>query len=134
MASTRGRLRNDFPAASSSVARSTSVGSGAPQSVSSEAARLVEGSSHDPASKTATDSRSAWTERAPRSAPRRALRLTFTVYRRGLGPKVVAPPTQSGDRDEPARARPVPFWRHGLAPPPEISLRLRVEAVPLLRA
>src|SRR3954466_11908129 len=28
------------------------------------------------------------------------------------------PPVQIGERLEPARARPVPFWRHGLAPPP----------------
>src|SRR3954465_14110007 len=28
------------------------------------------------------------------------------------------PPVQIGERDEPARARPGPFWRHGLAPPP----------------
>src|SRR5215210_3275335 len=41
------------------------------------------------------------------------------------------PPVQRGERIEPARARPVPFWRHGLAPPPRTSPRVRVDAVPL---
>src|SRR6478672_2111627 len=40
------------------------------------------------------------------------------------------PPVHTGERDEPARARPVPFWRHGLAPPPRTSPRVFVEAVP----
>src|SRR3954467_2702249 len=35
-----------------------------------------------------------------------------------------------GERAEPARARPVPFWRHGLAPPPRTSPRVLVDAVP----
>src|SRR3954454_23431382 len=44
------------------------------------------------------------------------------------------PPVQIGDRDEPARARPVPFWRQGLAPPPRTSPRVLVAAVPRRRA
>src|SRR4051794_35666431 len=44
------------------------------------------------------------------------------------------PPVQIGERDEPARARPVPFWRHGLAPPPRTSPRVFVEWVPWRRA
>src|SRR3954454_11823125 len=44
------------------------------------------------------------------------------------------PPGHSGDRLEPARARPVPFWRHGLAPPPETMPRVLVECVPWRRA
>src|SRR5881398_2424268 len=44
------------------------------------------------------------------------------------------PPAHSGERTEPARARPVPFWRHGFAPPPATSPRVRVEAVPARRA
>src|SRR5277367_3103601 len=39
-----------------------------------------------------------------------------------------------GERLEPARARPVPFWRHGLAPPPETMPRVLVAAVPRRRA
>src|SRR5579862_7342695 len=39
-----------------------------------------------------------------------------------------------GERLEPARARPVPFWRQGLAPPPETAPRVFVAAVPRLRA
>src|SRR6202035_3972618 len=35
---------------------------------------------------------------------------------------------------EPARARPVPFWRQGLAPPPETIARVLVAAVPRRRA
>src|SRR6476646_2080613 len=44
------------------------------------------------------------------------------------------PPVQIGERDEPARARPVPFWRHGLAPPPRTWPRVFVEWVPWRRA
>src|SRR3954467_3118463 len=39
-----------------------------------------------------------------------------------------------GERDDPARARPVPFWRHGLAPPPRTLPRVLVECVPWRRA
>src|SRR6202167_4774027 len=39
-----------------------------------------------------------------------------------------------GERLEPARARPVPFWRPGLAPPPETRPRVLVAAVPRRRA
>src|SRR5271169_3327617 len=39
-----------------------------------------------------------------------------------------------GERFEPARARPVPFWRQGLAPPPETMPRVLVAAVPRRRA
>src|SRR4051794_9182509 len=39
-----------------------------------------------------------------------------------------------GERDEPWRARPVPFWRNGLAPPPETSPRVFVAWVPRRRA
>src|SRR5271169_4831254 len=35
-----------------------------------------------------------------------------------------------GERIEPARARPVPFCRHGFFPPPEIKPRVLVDAVP----
>src|SRR5580704_3478502 len=44
------------------------------------------------------------------------------------------PPVQIGEREEPARARPVPFWRHGLAPPPDTWPRVFVDAVPCRRA
>src|SRR6266576_1436753 len=44
------------------------------------------------------------------------------------------PPRHCGERIEPWRARPVPFWRHGLAPPPETSPRVLVDAVPCRRA
>src|SRR4051794_3709364 len=44
------------------------------------------------------------------------------------------PPVQIGLRDEPARARPVPFWRQGFAPPPRTLPRVLVECVPWRRA
>src|SRR3954470_10388837 len=44
------------------------------------------------------------------------------------------PPVQIGERLDPARARPVPFWRHGLAPPPRTMPRVLVAAVPWRRA
>src|SRR4051794_26196303 len=46
----------------------------------------------------------------------------------------VPPPVHTGERDEPARARPVPFWRHGLAPPPRTMPRVLVACVPWRRA
>ena len=83
---------------------------------------------------TATLPRRACTLSAARSARRRVLRFTFTVYPRGVGPKATPPPVQCGMRIDPARARPVPFWRHGFAPPPLTSPRVRVDAVPRRRA
>src|SRR3954466_2399321 len=44
------------------------------------------------------------------------------------------PPPHNGERIEPARARPVPFCRHGLAPPPRTWPRVLVDAVPWRRA
>src|SRR4051794_6756590 len=44
------------------------------------------------------------------------------------------PPAQCGARIEPWRARPVPFWRHGLAPPPRTLPRVLVACVPCRRA
>ena len=85
-------------------------------------------------SKIAIELRSACTDSALRNAARRSLRLTLKVYLRGEGPKIVPPPTQIGERDEPARARPVPFWRHGLAPPPRTLPRVLVACVPRRRA
>src|SRR3954447_5620499 len=44
------------------------------------------------------------------------------------------PPAKCGARIEPWRARPVPFWRHGFAPPPRTLPRVLVDAVPRRRA
>src|SRR3954454_7250871 len=44
------------------------------------------------------------------------------------------PPANCGARIEPWRARPVPFWRHGLAEPPRTMPRVLVAAVPCRRA
>src|SRR5579871_2021808 len=44
------------------------------------------------------------------------------------------PPVKFGARVEPARARPVPFWRQGFELPPETSPRVFVAAVPRRRA
>src|SRR3984957_15042049 len=46
---------------------------------------------------------------------------------------MVPPCRQIGERVEPERARPVPFCRHGFLPPPAISPRVLVEAVPARR-
>ena len=66
--SARSRLRNDSPAFASSPSSSTSTGCGWAQSLSSPTACLVDGASKALASKTASEPRSAWTERALRSA------------------------------------------------------------------
>src|SRR6185312_7231329 len=77
--STRARLRNDLPASASSSDSSTSQGPLEPQSASKSAASAVEGPSKDVASNTASDSRPACSDSAPRIAARRALRLTLKV-------------------------------------------------------
>ena len=51
-----------------------------------------------------------------------------------MGPNGLPPPFHWVARMEPWRARPVPFCFHGLRPPPETSLRPRVEWVPARRA
>jgi len=55
---------------------------------------------------------------------------TVKAYVLGVGPKIVPPPLQRGERIVPTRARPVPFWRQGFLPPPLISLRSLVSWVP----
>ena len=57
----------------------------------------------------------------------------FIDQSRGLGPNVTPPPRQIGERFEPARARPVPFCRQGLAPLPDTSARVFVLAEPVRR-
>ena len=44
--------------------------------------------------------------------------LTFLFTILGFGPKITPPPTNNGERVEPARALPVPFCFQGLRPPP----------------
>ena len=62
--------------------------------------------------------------------PRRIFLLTFCEWSRGVGPWATPPPTHCGDRIDPWRARPVPFWRHGFLPPPRTWARVFVECVP----
>src|SRR5438309_2913551 len=52
------------------------------------------------------------------------------LYRRPLGPKTTPPCRHCGERVEPWRARPVPFCRHGFAPPPATRERFFVALVP----
>ena len=92
------------------------------------AARLVDGVSQPVGSISAAVPRSACARSAPRNACWRTLRLTLPPKLRGVGPNVTPPPVQWGARIEPWRARPVPFWRHGFAPPPRTSPRVFVEA------
>src|SRR4249919_1523882 len=121
---TRSRLRNDLIRPSSSgfaTRRSGSSFAHAPRKV---AAAFVDGSSNPPGSTTPSVSPWACADSAPRSAARRAFRFTFTSKLRPVGGKAMPPPVQCGARIEPARARPVPFWRHGCERPPATSPRL----------
>src|SRR3954467_6489756 len=130
---TRARLRNDLAAVSSPSASATRTEP--PRCASSRPAALAaDRAAHAAASSTWIVLRSACTESAARSAARRALRLTLTTYLRGLGPKTVPPPVQIGEREVPARARPVPFWRQGFAEPPDTIPRVLVAWVPCRRA
>ena len=65
-------------------------------------------------------------------ANRRSFLFNFKATFFGLGPKITPPPFHSGERFEPARARPVPFCCHGFRPPPRTSLRVFVDTVPCL--
>ena len=76
---TRSRLRKDRATRACSSASTTSTEPPADHSAMSDQAAFVEGVSNPPGSRTATVSRSAWTDRALRSAARRSLRLTLKV-------------------------------------------------------
>src|ERR671914_607980 len=84
---------------------------------------LVDGSSKTLASTTPKDERAAWAESAPRNAARRTLRFTLTSkFVRGRNAE--PPPVHWDARIVPARARPVPFWRHGFPRPPATRPRV----------
>src|SRR5439155_22162114 len=55
---------------------------------------------------------------------------THFDFSRGFGPNTTPPPLQIGDDLYPARARPVPFCRHGFAPDKSTSALLFVLAEP----
>src|SRR4051812_2456096 len=82
------------------------------------------------ASMTETSPAVARSKRARLKARALTLPLIFLEKSRGFGPKTTPPPLHSGERMEPARARPVPFWAHGFLPPPDTSPRVLVERVP----
>src|SRR5579859_835324 len=67
---------------------------------------------------------------ALRSARERVFLETFLLKSRGLGPNTTPPPAHSGERTEPARARPVPFCFHGFLLEPATSPTVLVHAVP----
>src|SRR6266516_1083675 len=121
---TRSRLRNDLITPSSSGCATTRTGSSFAQPPRSSAAALVEGSPSEPGSTTPSVPACACAESALRSAALRLLRFTFDVKLRLFGGNAMPPPVQCGARVEPARARPVPFWRHGLERPPATRPRL----------
>src|SRR5215469_5187553 len=100
-----------------------------PRPRSSSAIAFVFGSSSANPSTIRTRPSVAFTLRAERSASRRILRGMRCEYVRPFGPHTVAPPTIEGSRVEPWRARPVPFWRYGLLPPPLTRVRFFVAAV-----
>src|SRR5829696_40765 len=128
--STRARFLKDLISASSSGCATRRSGASLPQAPTSSAASLVEGASKPTGSSTPSEPRSACAERALRIAARRALRFTFDSKLRIIGGKARPPPVQCGARIDPARARPVPFWRHGLERPPATKPRLLPPRVP----
>src|SRR5438105_7686923 len=121
---TRSRFRNDLITPSSSGCATTRTGSSFAQPPRSSAAALVESSSSEPGSTTPSVPACACAESALRSAALRLLRFTFDVKLRLFGGNAMPPPVQCGARVEPARARPVPFWRHGFERPPATRPRL----------
>ena len=74
-------------------------------------------------------------ERAPTGTPRgEPCGSPSGSNGRGVFANAWPPPVNCAARLVPARARPVPFWRHGLARPPETRPRLFVANVPARRA
>src|SRR5476649_33603 len=69
--------------------------------------------------------------KALRNAGERVFLETFFEKSRGFGPKTTPPPAHNGERNEPARARPVPFCFHGFLLEPWTSPAVLVQAVPL---
>src|SRR5204862_260433 len=100
-----------------------------PHASTSVAASLVEGSSNESSARTAKVPSSAWAESAARKAALRSLRLTLPPKRVRTA-NAAPPPVQWGARVVPARARPVPFWRHGFERPPATRPRLLTARVP----
>src|ERR671923_62078 len=127
-------LRNDLMSAVSSSFATSTTGASLPQDSRKATAFFVEGSSNAEPSTTPSVPPSACALSAPRNAERYALRLTLTSKLRAVGGKARPPPVNCGARIVPARARPVPFWRHGLPRPPETRPRLLPPRVPARRA
>src|SRR3954452_19479273 len=121
---TRSRLRNDLISPSSSSCATTRIGRSLSHFSTRPRAALVEGSESSDGSRMPSVPASACAESALRMAARLALRLTFDVKLRLFGGNAMPPPVQCGARVEPARARPVPFWRHGFERPPATRPRL----------
>src|SRR5829696_6246892 len=90
------RLRKDLISVSSSSVATTSSGKSLPQPSTRPRACFVDGVSNPEASRTPSVPFEAWFERAPRSAERRALRLTFTSKLRMPGAKTTPPPVNWG--------------------------------------
>src|SRR3990170_1552182 len=112
--SVRGRLRKDLISVSSSSVATRTSGVSLPHDSTRPLACFVDGDSKAEPSTMAIVPLAACWERALRSAERRALRLTLTSKLRIVGAKTTPPPVNWAARTVPARARPVPFWRHGL--------------------
>src|SRR5262249_9694031 len=126
----RSRLRNDLLTFCSSSPATTTSGYSLPHEPSRSTALRVDGSEKPEPSRTPKVPLAASCERPARSAERRALRFTFTLKSRVDGGNATPPPVQCGARVVPARARPVPFWRHGFERPAATSARFLAARVP----
>src|SRR6056297_349812 len=127
---TSGRLRKERIVASSRSASTTSTLPSSSRADRAATASLVRATSKERSRTTVTSWCSARSDSAERSAARLTFLLTRTDQSLGTRPWATPPPTHCGARIEPCRARPVPFWRHGLRPPPRTSARVLVLCVP----
>jgi hypothetical protein len=95
-----------------------------PMPLSLSASSLVFGESTEKLSTTHSRPSRASCDRIAASPARYTLRLTFwPKFSSGLFGKIFPPPRHNGLEARPARARPVPFWRHGFLLDLLISLR-----------
>ena len=132
---TRARLRNDLAARQLLVGRAATSTEPPRRSSSSSAACLVDGASN--ARGVEHEQRAALGVHRQRAAQRGAARLAVDlddVVARARAEDDAAAGPHAASGSCPARARPVPFWRHGLAPPPRTMPRVLVACVPWRRA
>src|SRR5699024_8800651 len=95
---------------------------------------FVLGASSEMSSNTNRSSSFTFDDKAERNAKRRTFLGSLQLQLRSVvAPNTTPPPSHCGERIDPCLARPVPFCRQGLRPPPRTSERFLTACVPCLK-